>query len=75
MTEIRIQFWIKYRGTVDVYRKIDSKTAIDNLAHYAIHEALSMFNKRWPGTRKNELHCCGITNGKQTINSEGQRVT
>lgn len=59
MKSIRAQFWIKYRGCVDIPFTMAGGTA-EAAALYAVTEALEQFNRRWPGARREELVCTGL---------------
>jgi hypothetical protein len=59
----RIQFWVKHRGSEDVYLNlfwVNDPSQLTTFARKAVSEALRQFNKRWSGTRREELVLCGV---------------
>lgn len=55
---LRAQFWIRFRGRVDVFINTKAGTA-DQLARLAVEDALLQYNLRWPCARRDELHLVG----------------
>lgn len=53
----RIQFWSRHRGFVYVHA---GKGYGPHLAKHIVLMALSLFDRKWPGTRMNEIHVTGI---------------
>lgn len=55
---IRAQFWIKYRGRVDVFISRENTLSADALARAAVADALRQFNAKWPAAEREESFCC-----------------
>lgn len=55
---IRVQFWVRYLGRVDVLVNSICGTA-DQLAKNAVTDAIVLFNNKWPGTHRDDLHVVG----------------
>lgn len=57
--KLRLQFYIKFRGRVDVFVHTDSRETADQIARDAINDALAQFERRWPAPKQHELHLVG----------------
>lgn len=64
---LRIQFYIKFRGWVDVTAIVGDGEPAEVIARSAVAMALVLFNKKWPGAYREELHCTGLTDGVRTV--------
>lgn len=67
---IRAQFWIKFRGRVDVFLDRTPGDSADELARYAVLDALAQFERKWPAPHRDELACIGLEDletGRQVL--------
>lgn len=66
---IQVQFWIRHRGFSNVFIWRGDRTA-NQVAEFAVRAAVKDFNFRWPGARRNELHCAGLSYEGQILHSK-----
>lgn len=70
MITYKIQFWMRHRGYVDVQAYIGVNESAHFFAVRCVLIALDEFNRKWPGARREELICVGITDGQRTVNAK-----
>lgn len=73
MTHVLIQFHIRHRGSVWVELRTKDGVAAGRIAVSAVTHAVDLFNKQWPGARRDELEFVGMSDGRVMLNAKGER--